>query len=85
MHIARLLVDKLGKWTRFSGRSLNSHSQSLESYRRLLAVWKPMWDAKVKNVGDYKFSANDLIKILRERIHPENRQPTANGDWTLKS
>jgi hypothetical protein len=31
----------------------------------------------------YELSADELIAILREHIHPENRKPTTENDWIL--
>ncbi len=82
MHVARLLVNELDKFSRFKGRELNSHFPSVDIYNRLLAVWRPMWDLKVKS-GTYELSANDLIDVLREKIHPEHREPRLGGGWTF--
>jgi hypothetical protein len=34
---------------------------------------------------NYELSADELIAVLRERIHPEFRQPKADGGWTFDS
>ena len=82
MHIAGLLVNELGRWSRFKGRGLNSHMPSIETYNRLLAVWRPILDRKVKQLGNYQFTADEIIAILREHIHPTHRHPLAGGGWS---
>ena len=43
MHIARILVEDLGRWERFKGRATgNTHYPVLEAYRRMLRVFHPM-------------------------------------------
>jgi uncharacterized protein len=83
MAIARLLTHDLERWQRFSKRELNSHSPSVDVYDRLLTAWRPIWDAKIKKLGPYEFTTDELIAILRERIHPEHRKPTTGNNWVL--
>jgi uncharacterized protein YfbU (UPF0304 family) len=83
MAIARILTRDIGRWERFSKRELNSHSQSIDVCYRLLSVWRPISDAKVKTLGPYELTAGELIAILREWVHPENRKPTTGGNWVL--
>jgi uncharacterized protein len=82
MAIARIFTRDLGRWERFSERELNSHFPSIDVYYRLLGVWRPIWDAKLKTLGPYELTAGELI-AMRERIHPENRKPTTGGNWVL--
>jgi uncharacterized protein YfbU (UPF0304 family) len=82
LHIARLLVNDLDRWSGFKGRDLNSHGPSIETQRRLLAVWRPIWEEKTGS-GNYQFRADEIITILRERVHPEHRERTADGGWTF--
>lgn len=79
MHIAGLLVNDLDKWSRFKGRDLNFHSRSIETFDRPLAVWRPIWDQKVKQFGSYEFTADEIITILREAIHPTLRHLQPGG------
>jgi hypothetical protein len=83
MHIAGLLVNDLDRWSRFKGRELNSHMPSIDIYNRLLGIWQPIWDVKVKQLGNYKLMPDEMIAILRERIHPTHRQPLPGGGWTF--
>jgi hypothetical protein len=84
MHIARLLVNQLDRWSRYKGRDFNSHMPSIDLYSRLQTVWRPLWDRKVRQGGNYKFSADELIAILRERIHPTHRKPQSGGGWAYE-
>ena len=83
MAIARLLVHDLGRFERFKSRELNSHFPSIDVYNRLANAWMPIWNAKTHNLGPYDFTGDELISILREHIHPENRKPTTGGNWVL--
>jgi uncharacterized protein YfbU (UPF0304 family) len=84
LHIARLLINDLDRWSGFKGRDLNSHMPSIDSYRRMLSIWRPLWDRKVAQHGGYEFTADEIIAILRERIHPERRKPNPDGTWTFE-
>lgn len=42
MAIARFLIEKMGRFERFKGRSLNSHSPTVARYRRMVAVFEPI-------------------------------------------
>jgi uncharacterized protein YfbU (UPF0304 family) len=42
LRIARFLMEKMDRFTSFSGRELNSHCETLPSYRRMLQVFNPM-------------------------------------------
>jgi uncharacterized protein len=82
--IARLLMHDLGRWERFKKRELISNWPSVDIYDRELAAWQPMRKAKTQNLGGpSELAADELIAILRERIHPENRKPTTGGNWVL--
>ncbi len=83
LHIAVLLVNDLDGWSSFKGRDFNSHFRSIEMHNRLLAAWRPIRDAKTRG-GDNLLTADEIISILRERIHPEHREPAGDGGWTVK-
>ncbi len=76
MSIARFLVEDLGRFERFNGRELNSHTVSLESYRRMLAVFLPLRPSLGQRRKPY-LTADEIIEILRSQIHPERRRPVA--------
>ncbi len=84
MHIARVLTRPLERWQKFKDRDLNSHMPtSAEIYERMLAVWRPLWDKKLHQTSGYKFTADEIISVMRERIHPERRKIAPDGGWTL--
>lgn len=69
MSIARFLIHKMERYTEFKDHELNSHSSLLEIYRRMLSIFRPM----LANLKGGKLSASQIISILKERTHPENR------------
>jgi uncharacterized protein YfbU (UPF0304 family) len=69
MGVARFLVDDLERFSTFKGRDLNSHIPSLDTYRRMLAVFRPL-----RNSHEFDtLNAEQIINILKEQTHPENR------------
>lgn len=69
MGVAQFLINKMGRFERFKKRSLNSHSHSLEIYQRMYSAFKDIR----KNVVGRTMSADEVIAVLNERVHPENR------------
>ena len=41
-NITRFLVNDMGRFDIFKGRDLNSHSPSIDAYRRMLTIFEPM-------------------------------------------
>lgn len=72
MGVAHFLIEKLGRFTNFKGRELNSHIPSLESYRRMLAVFEPV---RCSLVGR-PLSADEIIVILLAWLNPSRRKDT---------
>jgi uncharacterized protein len=70
MGIAYFLVNKLERFSLFKGRDLNAHSPTIDAYHRMLSVFVPM---RSKLTGG-ELNASQIIEILKERIHPENRK-----------
>ena len=70
MCIAQCIIEELNRFNQFQDRDLNSHAPSLDGYRRMLPVFKEVQSSSLytRNV-----SVEDLVSILRERIHPSNR------------
>jgi uncharacterized protein YfbU (UPF0304 family) len=53
----------------------NSHMPVLATYQRMLSVWKPLWDRKIKSYGgpnNYRFTADELQQILAAWPYPNN-------------
>jgi uncharacterized protein len=68
--VARLLIDYMDRFSDFKGRDLNSHCPSIDSHRRMLSVYTPLRPSLTRG----PLSAAQLIDILKERVHPENRK-----------
>lgn len=69
--IARFLVEKMERFSRFKGRDFNSHMPTTGAYRRMMNVFEPIR----KNLGMGRALGIDgLISILKEQTHPENRK-----------
>jgi uncharacterized protein len=62
-HIARFLVEKMGRFNRFKSRDLNSHCPSIEDYRTMLTVFAPMRSTLM----GASLSANQIIELLNAR------------------
>ncbi|CAN7367862.1 YfbU family protein [Variovorax sp. LjRoot178] len=60
MSIARFLVEDMGRFSRFKGRDLNSHSPTAHRYRGMIAMFEPM---RAKLTGG-KLSPQQLIALL---------------------
>ena len=68
--IGRFLIEKLDRFsTSFDGRDLNSHSPSIETYRRMLPVFLPMRQTLMGG----RLNASQIIAILKEQTHPDYR------------
>jgi uncharacterized protein YfbU (UPF0304 family) len=59
-HIARFLVNKMDRFSRFKGRDLNSHYPSIEGYRSMLTAFAPMR----KTLTGTSLSANQISELL---------------------
>lgn len=59
--IATFLVNKLGRFERFKGRSLNSHSPKGSSYRAMLREFEPIRSGLVGK----GLSVDELIRIMK--------------------
>ena len=68
--IALFLVEDMDRFQSFKGRELNSHAPYLDAYRRMLPVFEPI---RATLVGR-ELSANEIIKLLKAKIHPERRR-----------
>lgn len=65
--IARFLVEKMGQFPHFKGRTdLNSHSHTLEIHRRMYEVFHSV----ISSSFDRELNVENLIAIYRARIHP---------------
>lgn len=74
-------VIKNDRWTNLADRfddkheRGNSHMPVLASYQRMLSVWRPFWDKKIKAMGgptEYRFTADELRLILAAWPYPRD-------------
>jgi len=74
-------VIKDGRWTNMAEcfddkhEHGNSHMPMLAAYQRMLSVWKPLWDKKIKSYGgpsNYRFTIDELRQILAAWPYPRN-------------
>lgn len=69
MGTASFLVNDLDRFEEFKGRNFNSHCPFIDSYNRMLSVFKP----KMKSLNFQPLSAQNIVDILKEGVHPDNR------------
>ena len=69
MSVAGLMIEKMGRFTHFAGRDMNSHMPSLDAYERMLKAYEP----HRRGFSSAAFGVDELAKILLEQVHPENR------------
>jgi uncharacterized protein YfbU (UPF0304 family) len=71
--IARFLVEQLDRFTKFKGRELNAHMQTLEPHRRMLAVFEPIR----RTMTGRDLNADEIIRVLKAKLHPSRRETQA--------
>ena len=69
MSTASFIVNELERFEEFKGRNFNSHSQSIDAYNRMKFVFEKIR----KNIDFYPLNAQQLINLLKEKIHPDSR------------
>ncbi|WP_409457148.1 YfbU family protein [Pseudomonas oryzihabitans] len=67
--IAGHLIDDLKRFSRFSGRSLNSHCLLLDVYRRMLTVYDPIR----RNFVMRKMRKEEVLAVTAAAVHPDHR------------
>jgi uncharacterized protein YfbU (UPF0304 family) len=84
-HIANRLTRDLDRWTQFGPpRDMNSHSMVIGTYRRLYKGFEPIWLRHVDAGGPFQLTADEIIEVMRERVHPEFRADDGKGGWVYK-
>jgi len=68
--IARFMIDKMRRFESFKGRELNSHCPLLPSYRRMFGIFEHIRPTLVGR----ELTANEIIELLKARMHPESRR-----------
>lgn len=69
MGAVSFLVNDLDRFSEFKGRYLNSHCPSIDGYQRMLSIYKPIMKSNSYN----SLGPEELVKILKERVHPSMR------------
>ncbi|HCG7195228.1 hypothetical protein HJ178_24240 [Vibrio parahaemolyticus] len=69
MGVASFLINDLDRFEEFKGRYLNAHCPTLDTYYRMLPVFKEIQ----KNINFFPLNKDQIIQLLVEKIHPENR------------
>ena len=72
LSIAEFLIEHIGNYPRFEGRSLNSTRPVVDWYRRMLQVYEPMYNSLLAG-RNRSLSATDIVALLLEQVHPDNR------------
>jgi uncharacterized protein len=67
--VAEFMITKLDRFTNFRDRSFESNHPMLEVYQRMLAVFAVALEVQAGEL----FSADQIIAVINERIHPERR------------
>lgn len=67
---ALFLVNELDRYAEFKGRGFNCHHPSIDMHRRMLAVFNPMRRRFMAS----DLSADQILQVLQEQIHPSNRE-----------
>jgi uncharacterized protein len=67
------IINKMDRFQRLKdcGDSLNSHSQVLDTYRRMLEVWRPMEGRQL--------TKEQIVAITTAAIHPSHRKAENRG------
>ncbi|HHR6066197.1 TPA: YfbU family protein [Providencia alcalifaciens] len=63
---AKFLINKLDRFTEFSGRYLNSHSRRISIYKRML----PIYEKERESNGFNFLNAESLARVINAQIHP---------------
>ncbi|WP_300463822.1 YfbU family protein [Desulfobacula sp.] len=69
LNVAHFFINDLKSFLCFEGRGLNSHCPSIEVHRRMYDVFEPMR----AEAGSGLLSSNQIIEILKAKIHPDRR------------
>lgn len=69
MSVASFIVNELDRFEVFKGRGFNSHAPLVESYDRMLPVFKGI----LRDLNFEPLSAKNIADILKARIHPTRR------------
>ncbi len=62
MSIARFLIDDMGRFSCFKGRSMNSHCPMVARYRQMFRLFEPM---RAKLMGRTSLSVSEVVALLK--------------------
>lgn len=68
--IARFMVEQLDRFAKFKGRDFDAHMPTLETYRRMLAVFGPIR----RTMMGRNLKTDEIIKILKAMLHPSRQK-----------
>ncbi|MDA9498425.1 YfbU family protein [Bradyrhizobium sp. CCBAU 11357] len=69
-HVASyMLNDMRHRFDYFKGRNLNSHSHSVDAYKRMYRVFEPIRN----RLHNRRLNLAELTEILKARVHPSYR------------
>jgi uncharacterized protein YfbU (UPF0304 family) len=74
MSVASFMINKMDRFAEFKGRDLNAHMPTLDMHRRMLAVFNLLYPC---GVGYGCLTFENLVTIVKEQVHPENRRKVA--------
>ena len=64
--IAKHLIERMGRFETFKGRALNSHSQVVPHYLRMLKVFEPIRN-QISMRSNTSLTEDELIAVLKAR------------------
>ena len=69
--IFSFMLEELGRWPQFAGQNYSRMVPVLEADERMLAKYREIRDA---DGFDLELTPAQIVEILNERTHPENRE-----------
>ena len=72
LSVAEFLIEQIGNYPRFKGRSLNTTRPVVDWYRRMLQVYQSMQESLLAG-RNRSLSASDIAALMLEQVHPDNR------------
>ena len=69
LSVADFLINHMKRFTRFNGRELDSHMPTVDAYRRMHAAFT----TRVLSDFGGELTAAQIIDLLKQQVHPDNR------------
>lgn len=67
--VARFLIKDLSRFSDFGDRDLDAHMPTIETHKRMLTVFRPIRAGLLGRL----MTADELIDVLNEQVHPDSR------------